>query len=82
MPLRYRSGKQRQADIKTYGRFRELCNLKEPNDKELLKVVMNPPIFEEVCRELITHCGRLKNLVKKFCLDLRSFQSLECSEVL
>lgn len=82
MPLRYRRGKQRKADMKNYGRSRELGNLKEPHDKQLLKEVMNPCIFEEVCRELITHCGRLNNLVKKFCLDLSSFQSLKCSEEL
>ena len=73
MPLRYTRGKPRRAGTRKYGRFRELCNLKEPHDKELLEEVMNPPIFEEVCRELITHCGRRKNLVKKFCLDVSSF---------
>lgn len=50
-----------------------MCNLKEQHDEELLKEVLNPPKFEEVCRGLITRYGRLKNLVKKFYFELRSF---------
>lgn len=50
-----------------------MCNLREQPDEELLKERLNPPKFEEVCRELVTHHERLKNSVKKFDFDLKSF---------